>query len=160
MAWVEKDYNAHLVSTHLLCAGLPTIRTGCPEPHPAWPWMPPGMGHPQPPWATCSSVSPPSEEKTSIYLLLCSHYYIVHHITLSVDFPLRIWLLCFSLTMNALEAQHFHYVFIPLIMHVYFGMPVKKIWAIYLNSNNLLNKNVLAKTCNKSIFLSTQIKDS
>ena len=22
------------------------------------PWMPPGMGHPQPPWATCSIVSP------------------------------------------------------------------------------------------------------
>jgi len=24
--------------------------------HPAWPWMHPGMGHPQPPWVTCSSV--------------------------------------------------------------------------------------------------------
>ena len=45
MAWVEKDHNAHLVSTPLLCAGSPTIRPGCPEPHPAWPWMPPGMGH-------------------------------------------------------------------------------------------------------------------
>jgi len=49
----------------LLCAGSPTTRPGCPEPHPAWPWMPPGMGHPQPPWATCSSASPPSEWKTS-----------------------------------------------------------------------------------------------
>jgi len=54
MAWVEKDHNDHLVSTPLLCAGSPTIS-------PAWPWMPPGMGHPQPPWATCSSASPPSE---------------------------------------------------------------------------------------------------
>ena len=55
MAWVEKDHNDHPVSTPLLCAGSPTTRPGCPEPHPAWPWMPPEMGHPQPPWATCSS---------------------------------------------------------------------------------------------------------
>jgi len=41
-------------SNPLLCAGSPTTRPGCPEPRPAWPWMPPGMGHPQPPWATCS----------------------------------------------------------------------------------------------------------
>jgi len=34
MAWVEKDHNDHLVSTSLLCAGLPTTRPGCPEPHP------------------------------------------------------------------------------------------------------------------------------
>ena len=60
MAWVEKDHNDHLVSTPLLCAGSPTTTPGCPEPYPAWPWMPPGMGHPQPPWATSSSVSPPS----------------------------------------------------------------------------------------------------
>ena len=60
MAWVEKDHNDHQVSTPLLCAGSPATRPGCPEPHPACPWMPPGMGHPQPPWATCSSVSPPS----------------------------------------------------------------------------------------------------
>jgi len=52
MAWVEKDYSDHWLSTPLLCAGSPTTRPGCPEPHPAWPWMPPGMGHPQPPWAT------------------------------------------------------------------------------------------------------------
>ena len=44
MAWVEKDHNDHLISTPLLCAGPPTTRPGCPEPHPAWPWMPPGMG--------------------------------------------------------------------------------------------------------------------
>ena len=36
MAWVEKDHNDHLVSTPLLCAGLPTNRPGCTEPHPAW----------------------------------------------------------------------------------------------------------------------------
>ena len=54
MAWVERDHNDHLVSIPLLCAGSS-------EPHPAWPWMPPGMGHPQPPWATCSSVPPPSK---------------------------------------------------------------------------------------------------
>ena len=44
MAWVEKDHNDHRVSTPLLCAGSPTTRPGCPEPHPAWPWMPPGKG--------------------------------------------------------------------------------------------------------------------
>jgi len=54
---VEKDHNDHRVSIPLLCAGSPTTRPGCPEPHPAWPWMPPGMGHPQPPWRTCSSES-------------------------------------------------------------------------------------------------------
>ena len=59
MVWVEKDYNDHLVSTPLLHAGSPTTRPGCPESHPAWPWMPPGMGHLQHPWATCSSASPP-----------------------------------------------------------------------------------------------------
>jgi len=36
MAWIEKDHNDHLVSTPLLCAGSPTTRPGCPEPHPAW----------------------------------------------------------------------------------------------------------------------------
>jgi len=30
----------------LLCAGSPTSSPGCPEPHPAWPGMPAGMGHP------------------------------------------------------------------------------------------------------------------
>lgn len=35
-AQVEKDHYDHLVSTPLLCAGLPTTRPGCHEPHPAW----------------------------------------------------------------------------------------------------------------------------
>jgi len=30
MALVEKDHSDHLVSTSLLCAGLPTTRPGCP----------------------------------------------------------------------------------------------------------------------------------
>jgi len=54
MAWVEKHQNDHWISTPLLCAGSPITRPGCPEQHPAWPWMPAGMGHPQPPWAPCS----------------------------------------------------------------------------------------------------------
>ena len=41
MTWVEKDVKHCLVSTPLLCAGLPTAKPGCPEPHPAWPWVPP-----------------------------------------------------------------------------------------------------------------------
>ena len=44
MVWVEKDHNYDLVSTPLLCAGPPITRPGCPEPHPAWPWMPSEMG--------------------------------------------------------------------------------------------------------------------
>ena len=44
MTCIEKDHSDHRVSTPLLCAGLPTTRPGCPEPHPAWPWMPPGWG--------------------------------------------------------------------------------------------------------------------
>jgi len=43
MAWVEKDHNDQ-VSTTLLCAGSPNTRPGCPEPHPAWPQMPPATG--------------------------------------------------------------------------------------------------------------------
>jgi len=39
MAWIEKDYSDHPVSTPLLWAGLATPRPGCPERHPAWPWM-------------------------------------------------------------------------------------------------------------------------
>ena len=63
MAWVEKDHNDHLVSTPLPWAGSLTARSGCPEPHPAWPQTPAGMGHPQPPWATCSVRHHPPGEK-------------------------------------------------------------------------------------------------
>ncbi len=66
MAWVEKDHNDHQVSTPLLCAGLPTTRPGCPDPHPAWPSMPPGMGHPQPPWTTCKWVKDLSNLKFGV----------------------------------------------------------------------------------------------
>ena len=55
-------------SNPLLCAGSPTSSPGCPEPHPAWPWMPAGMGHPQPPWATCSVHHHPLGEKPSVKL--------------------------------------------------------------------------------------------
>ena len=34
---------------------------GCSPSHPAWPGVLPGRGHPQPHWATCSSVSLPSQ---------------------------------------------------------------------------------------------------
>ena len=53
--WPGLQRTTVLISSNpLLCAGSPTSSPGCPEPHPAWPLMPPGMGHPQPPWATCS----------------------------------------------------------------------------------------------------------
>lgn len=47
MSWIEKGYNDHLLSTPLLWAESPTIRPDCPEPPPAWRWMPPGMEHPR-----------------------------------------------------------------------------------------------------------------
>ena len=70
MAWVEKNHNDHLVSTPLLCAESPTSRPGCPEPHPAWPWMPP--------WATCSVRHHPLCEKSCsrIVLILKEAYYL------------------------------------------------------------------------------------
>lgn len=39
--------------------GLPSITAGCPAPYPNCPWTPPGIEHPQLPWAICSSISPP-----------------------------------------------------------------------------------------------------
>ena len=52
MASVGRDFKDHLVPTSLLWAGLPTTKSptssGCPEPHPTWPWTPPGTGHLQP----------------------------------------------------------------------------------------------------------------
>ena len=44
----------------LISWNMPTTSPGCPEPHTAWARMLPGMGQPQPPWATCSSASPAS----------------------------------------------------------------------------------------------------
>ena len=48
LACTEKDFKDHLASTPMPQAGSPTIWPGCQELHPAWPWMLPGMGHPQP----------------------------------------------------------------------------------------------------------------
>jgi len=47
-SWKIADEESHLSKKACLPADC------LQEPHPAWPWMPPGMGHPQPPWATCS----------------------------------------------------------------------------------------------------------
>jgi len=40
--------------TPLQWTGMPTATSGCSEPHPAWPWMSPCIGHPPHLWATCS----------------------------------------------------------------------------------------------------------
>lgn len=69
-----------------------------------------------------------------------------------VSANLRIWLLCFSVIMSTLEAQYFQCLFISLITYMYFRMPVKKIWAIHFNSNNLLNKKALMERQIKSQF--------
>ena len=57
----QKSQNCGVGGGNSGVSWLPTTRPGCPEPCPALPWMPPGMGHPQLLWTTCSSVSPPSE---------------------------------------------------------------------------------------------------
>jgi len=86
MAWVEKYLKDHLASTLLSRAGSPTTRPGCPEPHPAWPWMHLGMGHSQSPWATCSSQGNPvpSEQEdnfSSVFffpsLSICIDFWVV-----------------------------------------------------------------------------------
>ena len=38
-------------SKPLMWAALPPTSSGCPGPHPIWPWRPPGMRHPQLLWA-------------------------------------------------------------------------------------------------------------
>jgi len=66
MAWVGRVLKDHQAPTPPLQAGPPTsafnTRPGCPGLHPSWPWTPPGMGHPQPLWAACSSTSPLCKE--------------------------------------------------------------------------------------------------
>jgi len=44
-------------SNPLLCAGSPTSRPGCPEPHPAWPWMPPVLATAPFPGLQCSTAA-------------------------------------------------------------------------------------------------------
>ena len=56
-----KEHLQSSSSTHLTWAQLLPTRSGYIGPHPTWPWTPPGMGHPQSPWAACPSASPHSE---------------------------------------------------------------------------------------------------
>lgn len=63
MASVGGVLKEHLVLTPLLWSGSIHTRSGCLGPYPTWPRMPPGMGCTQLLWATCCSVSPPSEWK-------------------------------------------------------------------------------------------------
>ena len=57
----RRDLKDHEALTPLPQSGQSTstfnTRPGCPGPHPTWPWIPPGMRHPQPLWAACSSTS-------------------------------------------------------------------------------------------------------
>ena len=36
---------------------LPPTSSGCPEPHPTWPWAPPGMGHPHSSGQLCQCLT-------------------------------------------------------------------------------------------------------
>jgi len=57
MAWFGRDFKDCLVPTLGTDLGNDVMpKSGCPGPHPAWPWMHPGMGHPQLLWAACSVV--------------------------------------------------------------------------------------------------------
>jgi len=67
MAWVEKDHNDHRVSAPLLCAGSPATRPGCPEPHPAWPWIPASFGRDANVWEGCiSSLRGASSQRRAV----------------------------------------------------------------------------------------------
>jgi len=49
------------VPTTLPLEEPPPTSSGCPGPHPMWPWTPPGMEHPQLLWAACARASPSCE---------------------------------------------------------------------------------------------------
>jgi len=51
MAWVGRDLKDHQAPTSLF-----NTRPSFSGPHPIWPWTTPGVGHPQPLWAACSSI--------------------------------------------------------------------------------------------------------
>jgi len=65
MVCVERDVINHVIPIPLPRGGTPSTRPGCSKPRPAWPWTFPGRGHPQVPWATCSSALPPSQWRIS-----------------------------------------------------------------------------------------------
>lgn len=44
---LKEDTENYQVSTHLPRASKLSIKPGCPEPYPTWPWTLPWMGHPQ-----------------------------------------------------------------------------------------------------------------
>ena len=57
---LEGIFKGHLVQPLCHEAGTSSTRSSCSEPHPTWPWTPPGVGYLPPLRATCSSVSSPS----------------------------------------------------------------------------------------------------
>ena len=65
VAQIERDVKDCLAPILLLQAGLPLTRSGCPGPHPNWPWMLLGMEHPQFVWAACARALLSSEESIS-----------------------------------------------------------------------------------------------
>jgi len=67
MAWVGRGLKDHQVPIPPKQAKLPATRSssrsGCPGPHPSWPWRPPEMGCPQPLWAVVPAPHYPLSEK-------------------------------------------------------------------------------------------------
>lgn len=49
--WVGRDHQNPSSPTPLQWSRTSSIRSDCPEPHPSWPWVCPGMGHPLPLWS-------------------------------------------------------------------------------------------------------------
>ena len=96
MVWVEKDHNGHRVSTPLLWQGHQ------PPDEAAHSHIQPGLecpqGHPQPPWASCFSVSPHSVWKYSIKALVinikllktCAYCLVLFHVAWTV-WPRLYW---------------------------------------------------------------------
>jgi len=85
--YVGRNLRDRLVPTPLPWAGLPTTksgnRSGCPEPHPAWPWRPPRMEQLQPLWADSTSTLPFCEWKTyPWHRILISPPLVLNHFSL------------------------------------------------------------------------------
>ena len=61
-AWVGRDLKDHPVPAPVVGWLSPTS-SGCPVPHPAKPWAPPGMGHPEILWAVVPEPHHPQSKK-------------------------------------------------------------------------------------------------
>jgi len=151
MTWVGRDLKDHEDPTPLLHAGPPTskfnTRPGCPGPHPAGPWTPPGTGHPQPLWAACSSVElhfgfvfkvkPICQETKDLYIRISIYI----EVTISVKFQSilkSVQFYCKVMGKGSYVQSCYPFLFVYLYTLFYLHMEVK--YKHILNQNKQTNK--------------------